>query len=44
MKVERNNRKAAGWRKEAKSMVHFKHGEGRKRKEEMERKKLVKPD
>lgn len=43
-KVERNNRRVVGWRKEAKSMVHFKHEEGRKRKKEMERMELVKPD
>jgi len=29
--VGRNNRKVEGWRKEANSVMHFKHGESRKR-------------
>lgn len=32
-KVERSNRKVVGWKKEAKSMMHFKNGEGRKRRD-----------
>lgn len=32
-KVERNNRKQVRWRKEAKSMMHFKNVEGRKRRD-----------